>query len=710
MKKKNHTLNKFVGFTLCSVILAIVFILLGTILSGSFNEGSYVVPNAVNWFNEFGTYIDAFEPLKGLIWDFTHPIASIVWYVAFVGTILLFVITFPLACSKKNGKCAFYSFLNLVFCAIGLWAFLGFYYSNYMNTFIDNGSIVSEYKDLLLFKDVGVANSWGWSIWAYILIVIFVCMIVGVIGTSIASIRACLATKEETLEQSITVPSNANETQKSKEDGDKQIDASKTEPKKKGVLILKRYDKYGQTGPVLESSDNSYPYQPLTSKPLTTEEIRNVIRDEFEKQEAAKLAEQYKDEKNAQLIAEAIVKASNNRNSVKENKPEETCACSHKELEQEKVIYPTPIVFAMPASAKEEIGVKEVKETKKTVDSPVNEKPKLTEERIKEIISEEITKALKDFVITKETIIQKPVEIKVPENSQAKVETDTSNNLVTEEKEEIKEEGNKAYEDNSLQENEVNDQEEKQTTVNEVVEKTPEVKADVVEEKVVDVPPVVEENSEKTEVKQEVIDETVHEEEPVTQEETQESEVTENKPTEDINDATAEDAKEEIPSDIPLTANGTPKIIRIPFTVRMESADETMRSNYNELKSLLKSYGLNNRVSNSGDTFRLHRVTYCKITIAGKSLKLYLALNPADYVDTTYPIKDASSKSIYKETPLVFKVKSGLSLRRAEELIRDCMDKHGLEQVKQMENRDWATDLNSVEFIDDDFDDADDEE
>lgn len=152
------------------------------------------------------------------------------------------------------------------------------------------------------------------------------------------------------------------------------------------------------------------------------------------------------------------------------------------------------------------------------------------------------------------------------------------------------------------------------------------------------------------------------------------------------------------------------KIVRIPFDQRMAQADDVVKGSYNELKSLLKSYGLNNRIANGGDSFRLHRVTYCKITIAGKSLKLYLALNPNDYANSTYPIKDASSKAIYKETPLVFKVRSGLSLRRAEELIRDCMDKHGLEQIEQVQVKDWASNLAS-EHIDEDGDDyADDDE
>ena len=123
-----------------------------------------------------------------------------------------------------------------------------------------------------------------------------------------------------------------------------------------------------------------------------------------------------------------------------------------------------------------------------------------------------------------------------------------------------------------------------------------------------------------------------------------------------------------------------PKIIRIPFEERITSADKDMKNNYNELKNDIMAYGVKSRVSNSGDTFRLHRKTYVKLTIAGKSLKLYFALNPDDYKDTTLPIQDASEKGIYAEIPLVFKVKSGLSMRRAKQLIADTMAQDGLVQ------------------------------
>ena len=124
------------------------------------------------------------------------------------------------------------------------------------------------------------------------------------------------------------------------------------------------------------------------------------------------------------------------------------------------------------------------------------------------------------------------------------------------------------------------------------------------------------------------------------------------------------------------------KIIRIPFNERMAVADKDTIEHYNELKAECLSYGLKSRLSNSGDTFRLHTKTYVKITIAGKGLKLYLALDPKDYADNPIPLHDAGEKNIYKEIPGVFKVKSELSLHRAKELIADACEKDGLEQGK----------------------------
>ena len=134
------------------------------------------------------------------------------------------------------------------------------------------------------------------------------------------------------------------------------------------------------------------------------------------------------------------------------------------------------------------------------------------------------------------------------------------------------------------------------------------------------------------------------------------------------------------------------KIVRIPFEVRITTAEKDMQDNYNEIKNEFLSYGVKSRVSNSGDTFRLHRKTYAKLTVAGKSLKLYFALDPKDYAEGTIPVQDASDKAIYEEIPLIFKVKSPLSLRRCKQLIQDCMEKDGLEQ-KEVGSVNWVKEL-----------------
>ena len=123
-----------------------------------------------------------------------------------------------------------------------------------------------------------------------------------------------------------------------------------------------------------------------------------------------------------------------------------------------------------------------------------------------------------------------------------------------------------------------------------------------------------------------------------------------------------------------------PKYERIGFAERLLKSDKELHDLYNELKNEILSYGVKSRISAVGDTFRLHKKMYVRITVAGKSLKLYFALDPKDYEGSTIPVQDASGKEMYAEIPLVFKVKSGLSVRRCKELIQAVMEKDNLEQ------------------------------
>ena len=135
--------------------------------------------------------------------------------------------------------------------------------------------------------------------------------------------------------------------------------------------------------------------------------------------------------------------------------------------------------------------------------------------------------------------------------------------------------------------------------------------------------------------------------------------------------------KKEQPAD---AAPEAPKYERLTFAERLLKSEKDVQDLYNEIKNEILSYGVKSRISANGDTFRLHKKMYVRITVAGKSLKLYFALNPADYANSTIPVQDASNKDMYVDIPLVFKVKSGLSVRRCKDLIQDVMEKDGLEQ------------------------------
>ena len=132
---------------------------------------------------------------------------------------------------------------------------------------------------------------------------------------------------------------------------------------------------------------------------------------------------------------------------------------------------------------------------------------------------------------------------------------------------------------------------------------------------------------------------------------------------------------------------------RISFVERLIVAPDDILDIYNMLKNHILSYGVKSRISASGDTFRLHRQTFMKLTISGKKVKIYLALNPDDYKDSTIPFMDVGHKKSFAEIPFAFKVKSGLSIRRAVELIDQTMKKAGLVQKNEPKSIDYARDL-----------------
>lgn len=670
--KKNRALKNWVITVFVGLILTYLFVFLATLL----NKTGLINSSANVWMKDWIDYVAVFQvAISTNLWTQCDKY-SLVFFILFGLTLLVFLVTFILSLCKENKKRYIWlAFFELVLGLVFTYVYLLPFSANFFE--FSNGKIEAVASYQVSGAIVNIFRNPSNNVWE-ILYFVVLAAVIAVFGISILGIfftglyRICKKdAAKEAKEQKLVEVAPAIETP---------VVAPLPE-KKKGILIVKRYDKLGDFGPLVEKKEEtSYPKEPITQKSLTIEEVRAAIKEEIEKAETKRIVEEYKEDRNAQKIANAIVKAQEKSESKKE-----TALVEDKTLtgdkEEEKKIYPTPVVFAIPTDVREEFEVKETKveEKPKVEVKPTNEG--LSEEKVKEIIASEIKEALKDFAIIHETIIEKPVEVRIENAPVEEAKETVKEEKVTEEKapESVVEETKPAEE---VETDEVPVTEVK---VEEVKEETP--VEEKTEETKVETSPFVEDKKEET-------DKVVVEEVPA-QKEIKEPVVEE---------TTAEPAPEVTPEALEGEPAEKAKIVRIPFDQRMAQADDVVKGSYNELKSLLKSYGLNNRIANGGDSFRLHRVTYCKITIAGKSLKLYLALNPNDYANSTYPIKDASSKAIYKETPLVFKVRSGLSLRRAEELIRDCMDKHGLEQIEQVQVKDWASNLAS-EHIDEDGDD-----
>lgn len=123
---------------------------------------------------------------------------------------------------------------------------------------------------------------------------------------------------------------------------------------------------------------------------------------------------------------------------------------------------------------------------------------------------------------------------------------------------------------------------------------------------------------------------------------------------------------------------------RASFETRLKKSDADLRHKYYDLRDYIKSYGANNRISIPGDTFSAHRERLVFLTITGKHMKAYFALDPKDYEKSPIPVEGVDTKK-FQDVPTCLRIKSDLSFRRAQKLVDDLMAKKGL--VKKEETK-----------------------
>ncbi len=113
------------------------------------------------------------------------------------------------------------------------------------------------------------------------------------------------------------------------------------------------------------------------------------------------------------------------------------------------------------------------------------------------------------------------------------------------------------------------------------------------------------------------------------------------------------------------------------FKARLIQSDDALKSRYNELKNELLCYDLKPRVSWSNESCYSGRTTYAKFAVRGKTLSLYLALEPKEFAESKYSFTDVHDVSKYKGVPMRLKIKSDRAVRWAKELIAAMAEKHG---------------------------------
>ncbi len=148
----------------------------------------------------------------------------------------------------------------------------------------------------------------------------------------------------------------------------------------------------------------------------------------------------------------------------------------------------------------------------------------------------------------------------------------------------------------------------------------------------------------------------------------------------DDEDDDEEDAPEIAPQrQVARNASGHVRYIIIKynksFTAKLIQAPDLSKDYYSVLKNELLSYkGVKSRVSWKYETFYAGRQTFARLSVRGKKLCLFLALDPKNYVDTKYIIDDKSEVLAYEKTPLLYRIKNDRRLKYSKELIATVME------------------------------------
>ena len=127
------------------------------------------------------------------------------------------------------------------------------------------------------------------------------------------------------------------------------------------------------------------------------------------------------------------------------------------------------------------------------------------------------------------------------------------------------------------------------------------------------------------------------------------------------------------------------------FIARIIQSSDEQKEYYGRVKTALLSYSrVNSNVAWGSERFNKGRETVARLKIRGKTLCLYLALNPQDFEYSVYHHADVSDNKSMRGTPMMIKVKSPRGVKKAIRLIDDMLAQRNAVKRAKFTERDYS--------------------
>ena len=127
------------------------------------------------------------------------------------------------------------------------------------------------------------------------------------------------------------------------------------------------------------------------------------------------------------------------------------------------------------------------------------------------------------------------------------------------------------------------------------------------------------------------------------------------------------------------------------FEANLIQSEDTIKDYYSELKNYIMSFkGVKSRFSWKFETFNKGRNPFFKIKLRGKTILLYCAIDP-NSIDKAKYRHEAINNKLFADVPTLLKIKAGLNVRRAKEIINLVMQNYQMEKNPKAQEVDYKS-------------------